>query len=323
MAVHRNQKPVTIMKCLNWSKTSAASRHTEKEKVEAATQLKGQATPRKICAANSGKAPRSPGAPTVSRHGDGNLKGPHNKENCKEKSYVEEIYNNEPILSSSSLAEDSGYLSLQNSQIDHGDTDTNCADAIERCSEETESRLSSDVCSDTKYACLPVLKFQEEVCKELAKNYRKKQSYDWTVIDKIAKNYGLHNVIGGKMGLDYVDILCGLLKKDMKHILTKILALLGEWDLINCKMVSKTWWKIIWQDEGAFQRCRRAEKILKAPARSVGSLSRDFGLSRVVFSCLQSVASSTPVHKTPKKTIHQTDSILSTPKPSRFTEFYE
>ncbi|XP_076831148.1 F-box only protein 5 [Brachyhypopomus gauderio] len=299
------------MKCLTRSKTS---RHTENEKVEDATRLKGPATAPKICATQSGDAPRSAG---ISRHGE-DLTGPHNKENCEEKPCcVEDIYGSELVLSSCGSAEDSGYLSLHNSQIDHGDADT------EGCRQEIESRLSPDVCSRSPSACLPVLKFQEEVCKELAKSYRKNQSYDWTVVDKIAENYSLHNVIGGKMGLDYVDIFYGLLKKDMKHVLTKILVLLDESDLINCKLVSKTWLKIICQDERALQRCRQAEKMPKAPGRSVGSLSRNVGLSRVVFSCLQSVASSTPVHKPAKKTVHHTDNTLTTPKSSRFTEFFE
>lgn len=62
---------------------------------------------------------------------------------------------------------------------------------------------------------------------------------------------------------------------------------------------------------------------LQDPGRSTGSLSRDFGLSRVVFSCLQSVTSSTPGHKVTKKTHSQTNSTQNAAQPSRFAEFQE
>ncbi|XP_060727324.1 F-box only protein 5 [Tachysurus vachellii] len=259
-----------------------------------------------------------------SPHLENDPKGPHNKENYKEKPGSVDVLlsDDEVLLSSSSLAEDSGYLSLHNSQLEHFDGDTHCTDTPEKCTDEKECRLSPGH-SDSKATCLPVLKFQQEVCRQLAKTYKKSQSYDWTVINKLAKCYGIHNVIGSKMGRDYVDILSGLLKKDMKHILTRILGLLGDCDLISCTKVSKTWRKILHQDTKVVQRCRAAEQMLRDSGRSTGSLSRDFGLSRVVFSCLQSVASSTPGHKATKKSNSQTDESRTSTKPSRFTEFHE
>ncbi|MCJ8730873.1 hypothetical protein PDJAM_G00189430 [Pangasius djambal] len=296
------------MKCLNRSRASA-----QKAETETSAGLKGLKK----------SAPSSCVPSSTSQHLDSEPQGPHNKENYREKPCsVEVLSDDEVILSSSSLTEDSGYLSLHNSQLEHCDGDTHCTETLERCPEKKDCTLSP-IHSDSKSSCLPVLKFQEEVCKQLAKGYRKSQSYDWTVINKLAEHYGLDNIIGAKMGLEYVDVLCGLLKKDMKHILTRILGLLGECDLINCKKVSKTWRKIIHQDARAVQRCRNAEQMLRDSRRSTGSLSRDFGLSRMVFSCLQSVASSTPGHKPTKKTHSQADSTRNAAKPSRFAEFHE
>ncbi|XP_016119690.1 F-box only protein 5-like [Sinocyclocheilus grahami] len=225
----------------------------------------------------------------------------------------------EVVLSSSSLTEDSGYLSLQNSQVDHGDVDG--ADSLERSEEKCVSSQSLAVkCHSAP--CLPVLKFQEEVCRELAKSFKKSKSYDWTVVNKVAENYGLHNVIGGKMGRQFVDILCGLLRKDMRHILARILGLLGDCDLVSCKKVSQTWRKIICEDQVALRRCREAERTLRDSGRPMGSLSRDFTLSRVVFSCMQTVAS-TPVHKAIKKPQCKTGGAQNASKPSRFQQFHE
>ncbi|KAL6487631.1 hypothetical protein MHYP_G00042570 [Metynnis hypsauchen] len=297
------------MKCFALTRGSAGSLRTEKNKVESPVELKGQTAP--ISATGSGQV-----TPAISCPTEEHLKGPHNKENCREKRCSADFPSDDVVsLTSSSLAEDSGYLSLHNSQIEHVDSDTNIAESSERCAEQRLSTVSSDSSS----SCLPVLKFQEEVCKALANSYRKSQSYDWTVINRIADHHCLQNVIGGKMGLEHVDILCGLLKKDMKHILTRILGLLGESDLISCKRVSKTWRKIICQDDRALQRCRNAEKMLRDSGRSTGSLSRDFCLSRVVLSCLQTrVTSSTPVHKAKK-----TPTPVVMPKMSRFAEFHE
>lgn len=61
--------------------------------------------------------------------------------------------------------------------------------------------------------------------------------------------------------------------------------------------------------------------LLQDSGRPVGSLSRDFTLSRVVFSCMQGVAS-TPIHKS-VKTQCQTSGGQNTSRPSRFQQFHE
>ncbi|KAL0178601.1 hypothetical protein M9458_027495, partial [Cirrhinus mrigala] len=55
---------------------------------------------------------------------------------------------------------------------------------------------------------------------------------------------------------------------------------------------------------------------------SMGSLSRDFTLSRVVFSSMQAVAS-TPDHKPIKKMQCQMGGVQNASKPSRFQQFHE
>lgn len=206
------------MKCPSYS-DSAVLCHMEKAETDPGEVKDHTVSPRK-------SPPRSPLAASISTPVEARSKGPHNKENFQNKRHSLEVASDdEVILSSSGLNEDSGYLSLQNSRVDHGDVDG--ADTLER---SEEKRVDVERHSAP---CLPVLKFQEEVCRELAKGFKRSKSYDWTVVDKVAENYGLHNVIGGKMGRPFVDILCGLLRKDMRHILARILGLLGDCDLIR------------------------------------------------------------------------------------------
>ncbi|XP_026133509.1 F-box only protein 5-like [Carassius auratus] len=257
---------------------------------------------------------------TVSPRKSPSSKGPHNKENNQKKRHsVDVTSDDEVILSSGGLTEDSGYFSLQNSQVDNGDVDA--ADSLLR-NEETpvSSQLLNVECRSAP--CLPVLKFQEEVCRELTKSFKRSKSFDWTVVDKVAEKHGLHNVIGGKMGRPFVDILCGLLRKDMRHILSRILGLLGDCDLVSCKKVSRTWQKIICEDQTALRRCREAERSLRDSGRLMGSLSRDFTSSRVVFSSMQTVAS-TPVHKAIRKLQCQTGGAQNASTSSRFQQFHE
>lgn len=301
------------MKSTTCSQDSRVVCHMEKPETDLG-EIKG----RPVSPQKTG-SPRSPATAYVSTPLETKSKGPHNKENYRERNVNREVTSDdEVILSSSGFTEDSGYLSLQNSQVEHVDADG--ADSLERSEEKCVSSQSLHV-ERHSAPCLPVLKFQEEVCKELAKSFKKSKSYDWTVVNKVAENCGLHNVIGGKMGLEFADILSGLLRKNMRHILARILGLLGDCDLISCKKVSRTWQKIICQDKMALRRCREAERRQREYGRPMGSLSRDFTLSRVVFSCMQGVAS-TPIHKAVKKVPCQTNGVQNT-RSSRFQQFYQ
>uniref|UniRef100_A0A8C9YD35 F-box protein 5 n=1 Tax=Sander lucioperca TaxID=283035 RepID=A0A8C9YD35_SANLU len=143
---------------------------------------------------------------------------------------------------------------------------------------------------------LPILNFQQAVCEELAKSYKKNKRYDWSIVTKVAEDHLLDRVIGGQMGREYVDIFLCLLSRNMRSILTNILALLGDMDLISCRKVSKTWRRIIGEDTAALSRCQRAEQALRESRSSLSqksfSLTRDVAVSRVVLSCMQTLASS-------------------------------
>lgn len=208
------------MKCTSYSEDSTVLFHMEKPETDL-NEVKGHTvSPRKS------SSPRSPAAANISTPLESRSKGPHNKENYQEKRLAQEVTSDDEVALSS-FSEDSGYLSLQNSRVE-----ADGVDSLERGEEKCESSQSSDI-ERRSAPCLPVLRFQEEVCRELAKSFQKSRSYDWTVVGKVAENYGLHNVIGGKMGLDFVDVLSGLLRKDMRHVLARILGLLGDSDLIR------------------------------------------------------------------------------------------
>ncbi|XP_044228825.1 F-box only protein 5 [Thunnus albacares] len=157
---------------------------------------------------------------------------------------------------------------------------------------------------------LPLLKFQRAVCEELAKSYRKNKRYDWSIVTKVAEDHHLEQVIGRQMGREYVDMFSSLLCRNMRSILTDILALLGDMDLISCKKVSRTWRKIICEDTRAQSRCQRAEQALresKSSRRQSGcGLTRDVAVSRVALSCMQTLSSSS-------STSSSTSSSSSTP----------
>uniref|UniRef100_A0A3P8U848 F-box protein 5 n=1 Tax=Amphiprion percula TaxID=161767 RepID=A0A3P8U848_AMPPE len=156
------------------------------------------------------------------------------------------------------------------------------------CSRRTPAAYSlsstpSDPHSDPN---LPILMFQRAVCEELAKSYKKNNKYDWSIVTKVAEDHLLDRVIGGQMGLEYIDIFTSLLSRNMRSVLTNILALLGDMDLISCKKVSRTWRKIICEDTAALSRCRQAEQALRTGC----GLTRDVAVSRVVLSCMQTLS---------------------------------
>ncbi|KAJ8387290.1 hypothetical protein AAFF_G00157860 [Aldrovandia affinis] len=93
------------------------------------------------------------------------------------------------------------------------------------------------------------------------------------------------------MGLHHVDVLQALLKKDMKHILTKILRLLGDDDLVNCKKVSKTWRRIICSDHRAEKGAKRLNRG-SGIAGSWGSFTRHLASTPIQKPCRQSQSTS-------------------------------
>ncbi|KAF7220249.1 F-box only protein 5 [Nothobranchius furzeri] len=225
--------------------------------------------------------------------------------------------------------EDSGYLSLHTSQIDpsvkHDDDDNVLGRSMmlqnanllirspSKCQGRTKARspaclevttpvnplrkksviLSSTPCSQHSDSTLPILNFQQEVCDKLAKSFKKNKKYDLSIISAVAQKHILDRVIGGHMGLEYVDMFTSLMHRNMRIILKHILSLLGDLDLISCKEVSKNWKRIICEDNAALSRCQQAEQALRVSSGSLGQ--RPSGMtraeSRVALSCMQPVAS--------------------------------
>ncbi|XP_020350897.1 F-box only protein 5-like [Oncorhynchus kisutch] len=244
----------------------------------------------------------SPGLTSANICLNDDVQGVHNKENNQYDRILDEVN-----LGCEAF-EDSGYLSLQNSQMED----------FYHVKEQGES-LGLEIfspctpvadCHKAKHSAsqLPILKFQHAICQELTNSFKRTQSYDWTVISWLAEDSGLERVIGGNMGLECMDVLKALLERDMKHILTRILCLLDV-DLISCRKVSKSWRKIICQDKSALRKCDQAEQRLQysripVGLENVGFLTRDTTLSRVVMSCMQRVAS-IPIQKSTKRMLSQ------------------
>ncbi|XP_061765908.1 F-box only protein 5-like [Nerophis ophidion] len=213
--------------------------------------------------------------------------------------------------------EDSGYMSLYNSPLEKdynppkswswGQEGTGSGCGVPLLAYSTpvdKSRQqaltyswSSTPCQHYATPNLPILKFQQAAGEALAMSYRETKRYDWSIISKVAKDYPLHQVIGRQMGLEYVDIFSSLLSKNMGSILANILSLLGDLDLIRCRMVSGTWRKIICEDGAALRRCKQAEQMLQkisSVKRKGCDQTRDQVVSRLVLSSTQKVASPHP-----------------------------
>ncbi|XP_048865106.1 F-box only protein 5 [Brienomyrus brachyistius] len=207
------------------------------------------------------------------------------------------LFDNESI----NVQEDSGYLSLHNSHIEHEEQDSVAADPCGQLQDGEESvsvQAAAYPCETRQsHPNLPQLQFQHAVCKHLAESYKKTKRYDLIAVRSLVKGSGLQNVIGRKMGLDHVDILQMLWEKDMKHILTKILRLLGDADLIYCKRVSRSWQKIVLQDIRARKRCQAAERPFWESRKPSPFSTRDLAASRVVLSCIQDLASTPKPNK--------------------------
>uniref|UniRef100_UPI0037E84A11 F-box only protein 5 n=1 Tax=Semicossyphus pulcher TaxID=241346 RepID=UPI0037E84A11 len=272
------------------------------------------------------------GVTTVLFSLNNNTKAVHNKENSTSR---------EPNRTQDEVFEDSGYLSLQNSQIEenHGEEQDNMlgkptATLLSSAATHYEKTISPknspskcltnssrtvfQVAASTPVDCqrrraatyslsstpsnhhndpnLPILKFQRDVCEKLAKSYQKNKRYDWSIPSQVAEDHLLDRVIGGQMGLEYVDMFSSLLCRNMRGILSNILALLNDMDLISCKKVSRTWRRIICEDSSALSRCQRAKQALGESRSSLSQrglgLTRDVAVSRLVLSSMQTLASS-------------------------------
>ncbi|KAJ8361356.1 hypothetical protein SKAU_G00178810 [Synaphobranchus kaupii] len=272
-------------------------------KMEPCEKVLEQTSPKKTPASVAFKPPAPVCVKALSFDACESVKGTHNKENCEDSLSSSllscgELEGDAPPPGCGGFQTDSGYVSLDQT-------------AVVSTPPAAGSLLEASP-SDPK---LPALQFQRAVCRALSKSYGKSLSFDWAVVHSLAGQFGLHNVIGGKMGLEDFDVLQGLLKKDMKHLLTKILLLLGDVDLVNCKKVSRTWRRIISSDPRALRKCKEAEQRLRDSRQLGPLLTRDFTPCRGAFSQVQDLAS-TPIQRL-SRTAHTSS------QKSRFWEFQE
>ncbi|KAK7899414.1 hypothetical protein WMY93_020267 [Mugilogobius chulae] len=264
----------------------------------------------------------------------------HNKENSASRDHERTIE-----------LEDSGYLSLHNSQLEEADNEISHrrdsavyqdkhvspkASPV-KCPEENTpesiftpinlQKKRKDTCSMSstpadRHHILPILRFEQAVCEALAENFQKTKRYDFGIIPELAEEHNLDRVIGGQMMVEHVDVFSSLLSRNMKCILARILALLEDLDLISCRKVSKTWRQIIHEDLAALKRCEQAEKALRESEQSQKlpcGLTRDVMASRVVLSSMQRVASS----PAPNKGNASSSLKARTPNCSRFNQYVE
>ncbi|XP_054654950.1 F-box only protein 5 [Dunckerocampus dactyliophorus] len=351
------------MKCPQYD-IAKAKRNMEKDPAEKAFGLHVKNSPSKEPLPLKPLCPPAEKVSTVLASHHSTLGVIHDKEN---QTLKEHERNPEEAL------EDSGYMSLQNSQTeedyDHGQarplkillqplspqkdeaspkrstlfqegtgsgtmTLVAASTPVNHCRRQVlQYSLSSTPSEHHENSNLPIMKFQQAVCKELHKSYLKTKRYDWSIISKVAEDHLLHQVIGRQMGLEYVDVFSSLLSKNMRCILANILALLGDLDLISCRKVSRTWRKIICEDGAALRRCEQAEQMLQESVSSVKlkdcDLTRDMAVSRVVLSCVQKVAS--PHHLSASPSLSTNSGVnrriapaqKGTSQRSRFKEFMQ
>ncbi|KAM8787741.1 F-box only protein 5 [Rhynchonycteris naso] len=142
---------------------------------------------------------------------------------------------------------------------------------------------------------LPALHFAKVLCSTLKKNAKRNPKIDWEKLE-YATDFRLQNIIGRKMGLEYVDILSELFRRGLRHLLANILTQLSDMDLINVCKVSTTWKKILEDDKGALQSYNKAiqrvtEKNIKS---SLHASTREYVTFRTALASIQESAAQTP-----------------------------
>ncbi|XP_074043961.1 F-box only protein 5 [Macrotis lagotis] len=229
-------------------------------------------------------------------------------------------------LESSRLYEDSGYSSFSH-QSSPGEQEYNSLllsrnfiVSPKQCllqNENTEQFPNKNL--------LPILHFEEVVCSTLKKNAKRNPKVDWETVERIVAHgdFGLHNVIGRKMGLDQLDILSELFQRGLRHILANILKHLSEMDLINVAKVSATWKKILKENKGAFHLYSTAmKKTTENTAKfSTHAATREYVLVRAALASVQKSTVQIPGASKKGSQPKLADQKISTY--SRHTEFSE
>uniref|UniRef100_G1PBE7 F-box protein 5 n=2 Tax=Myotis lucifugus TaxID=59463 RepID=G1PBE7_MYOLU len=221
----------------------------------------------------------------------------HNKENqhvqptLNRSNEIEELETNGPY-------EDSGYFSFsQKSILDEQEEaslslEENCNGSPQSCLPQTQS---PDQYPNKNL--MPALHFAKVVCSTLKKSSRRNHKIDWEKLKEYDVGFRLQNIIGRKMGLEYVDILSELFRRGLRHLLANILTQLSDMDLINVSKVSTTWKKILEDDKRALQLYNKAiqrvtEKNIKFSSHA---LTREYGMFRTALASVQKSAAQTPL----------------------------
>ncbi|XP_024407990.2 F-box only protein 5 [Desmodus rotundus] len=219
----------------------------------------------------------------------------HNKENqhvqptLNSSNEIEELETNEPY-------EDSGYSSFsQKSGLEHEEASL----SLEESFNDSPQSCLLPTQSPDQYPnknLLPALHFAKVVCSTLKKNAKRSSKIDWEKLKEYNVGFTLQNIIGRKMGLEFVDILSELFRRGLRHLLANILTQLSDMDLINVSKVSTTWKKILEDDKGALQLCNKAiqrvtEKNIKFSSHAS---TREYVRFRTALASVQKSASQTP-----------------------------
>ncbi|XP_004440744.1 PREDICTED: F-box only protein 5 isoform X1 [Ceratotherium simum simum] len=224
----------------------------------------------------------------------------HNKENqhvqqtLSSSNEIEELETNGPY-------EDSGYSSFSQpgGLNEHGE---GSLPLEENFSDSPQSYLlqmqSPDQYPNKNF--LPALHFAKLVCSTLKKNAKRNPKIDREKLKEfISSDFRLQNIIGRKMGLEYVDILSELFRRDLRHVLANILTQLNDMDLINVSKVSTTWKKILEDDKGAMQLYNKAiQRVSEKNSKfSPQASTREYVMIRTALASVQKSAAQAPPKK--------------------------
>ncbi|XP_059504814.1 F-box only protein 5 [Stegostoma tigrinum] len=149
----------------------------------------------------------------------------------------------------------------------------------------------------TKWQQLPALQVGWAVCHSMGR-IKGKLRMDKSLLKETLRGqvFTVENLIGRKMGLEYVDIWKELVDRGFPDLLKKILRFLPLPSLLNCIKVSKTWRRIILDDKRASQLLRTALHLQRSSAADcLGDTTiRRNAVSRGVLSSVQCVGVNSP-----------------------------
>ncbi|XP_043838371.1 F-box only protein 5-like [Dromiciops gliroides] len=247
----------------------------------------------------------------------------HNKEN---QALQKLDASSESELESSRLFEDSGYSSFSH-QSCPGEQEYNSLLSSRNFIVSPKPCLLQNQSTEQfpNKNLLPILHFEEVVCSALKKNAKRNPKVDWETMERIVAygDFGLHNVIGRKMGLDRLDILSELFQRGLKHILGNVLKRLSKMDLIDVARVSATWKKILKDNKKAFHLYNSAMKKANENTTkfSAHAATREYVLVRAALASVQKSTVQAPCASKKGSRPKLSDQGVSTS--SRYIEFSE